>query len=136
MQARIQASPVVEQGFKELTRNYQTALDFYNELLKKRANSEMATDLEHQQDSEQFRVLDPPSLPEKPSFPNKPVFAGGGLSAGLALGLSIMYLLAFNDKTLYTERDVEICLKVPVLTLIPTLDLAAPNFSSLKETNL
>jgi len=136
LQARVQASPVVEQGFKELTRNYQTALDFYNELLKKRANSEMATDLEHQQDSEQFRVLDPPSLPEKPSFPNKPVFAGGGLSAGLALGLSIMYLLAFNDKTLYTERDVEICLKVPVLTLIPTLDLAAPNFSSLKETNL
>ncbi len=63
LQSRVRASPVVEQQFKEMTRNHQSALDFYNELLKKRQNSAMATDLEHQQESEQFRVFDPPSLP-------------------------------------------------------------------------
>lgn len=129
LQGRVQASPVVEQQFKELTRNYQTALDFYNDLLKKRQNSEMATDLEHQQESEQFRVLDPPSLPDKPAFPNKRLFAGGGFGGGLALGLGIIYLIAYSDKSLHTERDVEKCLRLPVLTQIPTLKLAAQRMS-------
>jgi len=124
LQGRVQASPMVEQQFKELTRNYQTASDFYNELLKKRQNSAMATDLEHQQQSEQFRVFDPPSLPQKPSFPNVPMFLGGGGGGGLAIGLGILYLIAFMDKSLHTEHDVEKCLKLRVLTVIPTLELA------------
>jgi uncharacterized protein involved in exopolysaccharide biosynthesis len=124
LQGRIQASPVVEQQFKEITRSYQTALDFYNDLLKKREQSAMATDLEHQQESEQFRVLDPPSLPNKPSFPKKTYFAGGGLGAGLVLGLGIMYLIALTDKSMHTERDVELALKLPVLTVVPKLELA------------
>ena len=125
LQSRVRASPVVEQQFKELTRNHQSALDFYNELLKKRQNSAMATDLEHQQESEQFRVFDPPSLPERPSFPNVPVFLGGGLGGGLVLGLGIVYLVAYADKSLHTERDVEKLLKLPVLTLIPSLEFDA-----------
>jgi polysaccharide chain length determinant protein (PEP-CTERM system associated) len=125
LQGRVQASPVVEQQFKEMTRSYQSALDFYNELQKKRENSAMATDLEHQQESEQFRILDPPSLPSKPSFPKMAYFGGGGLAAGLALGLGILFLIAANDKSMHTERDVELCLKLPVLTLVPTLETAA-----------
>lgn len=122
LQGRVQASPVVEQQYKEITRNYQTALEFYNDLLKKRENSEMATDLQHQQQGEQFRVLDPPSLPEKPSFPNSKLLLGGGLGAGFALGLGIIYLLALNDQSMNTEADVEFCLKLPVLTVIPEFD--------------
>jgi polysaccharide chain length determinant protein (PEP-CTERM system associated) len=125
LQGRVQASPMVEQQYKELTRNYQSALDFYNELLKKREQSAMATDLEHQQESEQFRVYDPPSLPEKPSFPKKTYFAGGGLGAGLALGLGILFAIAVSDKAMYTGQDVELCLKVPVLALVPRLEAAS-----------
>ncbi len=123
LQGRLQASPVVEQQLKEITRNYQTAQDFYNEILKKREQSAMAADLEHQQESEQFRVLDPPSLPDKPSFPKRTYFAGGGLGAGLGLALAIMYLFALLDKSMHTERDVEVCLNLPVLTTVPLLDV-------------
>jgi protein tyrosine kinase modulator len=124
LQARIQASPVVEQQFKEMTRSHQAALDFYNDLLKKHEQSAMATDLEHQQQSEQFRVLDPPSLPEKPSFPKKSYFAGGGLGGGFVLGLGLLYLIALIDKSMHTERDVELFLKLPVLAMVPMLELA------------
>ena len=122
LQARLEASPVVEQQLKEITRNYQTALDFYNELLKKRQQSAMASDLEHQQESEQFRVLDPPSLPDSPSFPKRMHFAAGGLGAGFALALAIMYLIALLDKSMHTDRDVEACLNLPVLASVPFLD--------------
>jgi len=123
VQGRLQASPVVEQELKELTRNYQTASDIYNDLLKKRENSLMATDLEHQQEGETFKVVDSPSLPSTPSFPKKSIFLGGGLGGGFALSMGILYLLALSDKALYTERDVEICLKLPVLASVPTFDV-------------
>ena len=122
LQGRIQASPMVEQQFKELTRNYQAASEMYNELLKKRENSAMATTLEHQQESETFKVLDPPSLPVNPSFPKKIVFVGGGAGAGLALALATLYLLALSDKAMYSERDIELSLKMPVLALVPSFD--------------
>src|SRR5215475_7849558 len=125
LQSRLQASPVVEQQLKELTRSYQTASELYNELLKKRENAAMATDLEHQQQGETFKVLDAPSLPSSPSFPKKTLFVGGGGGAGLALSLGILYLLALTDKALYTERDVELCLKLPVLASVPSFDVLA-----------
>ena len=122
LQGRLQTSPVVEQQYKELNRNHQTALDFYNDLMKKHDQSSMAQDLNHQQEGEHFTVLDPPSLPVTPSFPKKPYFAGGGLGAGLAFGLGILYLLAAVDKAMHNEQDVEVCLKLPVLVAVPTLD--------------
>jgi len=125
VQGRLQASPVIEQQLKELTRNYMTASDIYNELLKKRENSAMARDLEHEQEGENFKVLDAPSLPSTPSFPKKTVFVGGSLAAGLALSLGILYLLALSDKAMYSERDVELCLKLPVLTSVPSFDVRA-----------
>ncbi len=122
MQARVQASPTVEEKYKELTRNYQTAQEIYNELLKKQSDSSIAKNLEQEQESEVFRVLDPPSFPSIPSFPKLPQFLGGGLGAGFALAVGILALLAFLDKAMYSERDVELSLKLPVLTMVPTFN--------------
>ena len=120
-QDRVQSSPAVEQQFKELTRGYQTALDSYNDLQKKRNEAEMYADLQRKQQGEQFRVLDPANLPDKPSFPNRPLFAAGGLAGGLALGLGIAFLLEMKDSSLKTERDVEFALRLPVLAMIPQI---------------
>jgi uncharacterized protein involved in exopolysaccharide biosynthesis len=125
IEGRVQASPMVEQQFKELTRNHQSAEEFYNNLSKNRNNAAMATDLEHQQESETFKVLDAPSLPLTASFPKKIIFVGGGLGAGLALALGFLYLLAVGDKSMYTERDVETCMKMPVLTMVPSFDVSS-----------
>jgi len=124
-QGRIQSSPTVEQQYKELTRGYQTALESYNELQKKRDNSEMATNLERKQEGEQFSVLDPANLPDKPSFPNRPLFALGGLGGGLALGLGLAFLLEMKDTSVKTERDVEFALHLPVLAMVPEIEPAS-----------
>jgi uncharacterized protein involved in exopolysaccharide biosynthesis len=124
LQGRIQSTPAVEQQYKELTRNYQSAVDFYNDLLKRHDQAKIGRDLNRQQEGEQFRVLDPPSLPMTPSFPKKTLFAGTGFGGGLALGLAILYLLAFLDSSIHTERDVELCMKLPVLAMVPTVSPA------------
>jgi polysaccharide chain length determinant protein (PEP-CTERM system associated) len=120
-QSRIQLSPLVEQEYKQLTRDYDMALRFYNELLAKRNQSQMATNLERRQQGEQFRVMDPANLPEEPAFPNRPLFAASGLGIGLALGLGIALLLEFLTKVIRTEMDVDSYLHLPTLALLPTL---------------
>jgi polysaccharide chain length determinant protein (PEP-CTERM system associated) len=133
LQGRMQATPMVEQQYKEITRDHQTASDIYNELLKKSQNSSMAGALVHQQDSEQFRVYDPPNFPQSPSFPKKPYFLGGGAVGGLALGFGILFLLAMMDKTIHSEHDAELFLQLPVLTVVPTLAVAGLNANAVAD---
>jgi capsular polysaccharide biosynthesis protein len=115
---------MIQQQFKALTRDYQTALSFYNDLLKKSNESQMATELERRQQGEQFRVLDPPNLPVKPSFPNRPLFGLGGLAAGLVLGLGMALIFGLWNKSMWTTEDVEFYLGMPALALIPSIELA------------
>lgn len=122
LQSRIQLSPIIQQEFKALTRDYQSALNFYGDLLKKRNESQMATELEHRQQSEQFRVLDPPNLPERPSFPKTSRFVLGGLGAGLAFGLGMVYLSELRDKSIRTKRDIEFYLGMPTLALVSSIE--------------
>lgn len=119
VQGRLQLSPTVEEQYKAVTRDYDNSLQFYNELLTKRTQSEMATNLEKQQQGEQFRVMDPPNLPEVPTYPNRPAFAGGGLGLGLMLGLGLAVLLELRTSAFRTEGDVEFYLRLPVLALMP-----------------
>lgn len=120
-EGRIQMSPVVEQEYKQISRDHDMALQFYDSLLKKQNESEMAADLQRRQEGEQFRVLDPPSLPDKPTFPNKPILALQGLFAGLALGVGLVWGLEMNNDTLRTERDVESLLLLPTLAMVPVI---------------
>lgn len=113
---------MVEMQLKELTRNYQNALDFYNDLLKQRNVADVNKSLINQQEGEHFSVLDPPSLPTSPSFPKMLNFTASGFGGGGALGLVILYLLMAMDKTLYTETEVETYLKLPVLASVPVLE--------------
>jgi polysaccharide chain length determinant protein (PEP-CTERM system associated) len=120
-QSRVQASPAVEQEYKLLTRDHQVVLDSYNEMVKKRDQSEVGQRLVESQKDEHFLILDPANLPDSPAFPKLPLFAGGGLGGGLALGIALTLFLEFQDTSLRSERDVEVVLRLPVLAMIPVI---------------
>jgi polysaccharide chain length determinant protein (PEP-CTERM system associated) len=120
-QERVQSSPGVTQEYKELTRDHQSALDFYNNLLTKRADSVMASNLEARQEGEQFQILTPANRPNIPSAPNRQLFGLGGAGGGLALGIGLALLLEMRDTTVKTEREVEMLLQYPVLAVMPAL---------------
>jgi polysaccharide chain length determinant protein (PEP-CTERM system associated) len=121
-ESRIESSPLVEEEYKQVTRDHETALQFYNSLLTKMNESSMATALEQRQQGEQFRVMDAPNLPDAPTFPNPFVFAGGGFAVGLFLGLLIAALLEYRDTSLRNERDIWAFTKLPTLAIIAHID--------------
>jgi polysaccharide chain length determinant protein (PEP-CTERM system associated) len=117
-QGRLQASPQVEEQYKALTRDYQTAQKFYDELLAKMNQSQMATDLEHRQQGEQFRVMDEPNLPNSPEYPKRSRFLLAGLAAGLLIGLGVSAFLEYRNTAIQNEDDVFAFTKLPTLAVI------------------
>jgi polysaccharide chain length determinant protein (PEP-CTERM system associated) len=131
-EAKIEASPLVEEEYKAITRDHETALQFYNTLLAKMNDSSMATALEHRQQGEQFRVMDAPNLPEEPTFPNQRLFGGGGLAAGLLLGVLFAGLLEYRDTSLRNEGDIWAFTKLPTLAIVSYIKiLEQPSSTSL-----
>jgi polysaccharide chain length determinant protein (PEP-CTERM system associated) len=121
-EAKIEASPMVEEEYKQVTRDHETALQFYNALLTKMNESSMATALERRQEGEQFRLMDAANLPEEPTSPNRMAFAGGGFGMGLALALLIAGLLEYRDTSVRNERDIFAFTKLPTLAIISHID--------------
>jgi polysaccharide chain length determinant protein (PEP-CTERM system associated) len=118
-QGRIAASPELQAQWKDLTRDYETAQKFYDDLLGKMKQSTMATELELRQQGEQFRVLDEPNLPDAPSFPVLWQFLVGGIGLGLLLGFGFAALKEYRDTSLRTELDVWTFTHLPTLAVVP-----------------
>ncbi len=96
-----------EQQFADLTRGYEQSKANYDELLKKKNSSQMATSMELLQQGEHFQMIDPPSLPLKPDFPNRLKFCGIGLGIGIALGAALAGGTEFLDDRLYDEKALK-----------------------------
>jgi polysaccharide chain length determinant protein (PEP-CTERM system associated) len=122
LQAKVEAVPSRESELVELTRDYSTLQAAYTSLLTKREDSKLAANLERRQIGEQFKVLDPPSLPERPvNAKDRLIVLGGGSFGGLALGLLVVGFLEYRDSSFKTEADVTRVLTLPVLALIPVM---------------
>lgn len=120
-QSRAAMSPGIEEQYKLVTRDYDNAQNVYQDLLKKKSSSELATSMEDQQQGERMRLAIPANTPDSPSFPNRPLFAGAGLGAGLALGLFLAIVLEFGDKSIRTEKDAAAAMDLPLLVSVPWL---------------
>ena len=120
-QARLNQEPIREQQLADLTRGYDQSKANYDDLLKKKNESAMATNMEIAQRGERFTVVDPPSLPQKPSFPNRLTFSGVGVVVGLALGGLVVGLLEMKDDRIYKENGLKDLLPTKILAEIPVI---------------
>ena len=120
-QARLNNEPTREQQLADLTRGYDQSKANYDDLLRKKNDSAMATSMELMQKGERFRMLDPPSLPLKPDFPNRLKFCGMGLGVGLALGLVVAGGFEFMDDRLHSEKQIKTLLPMRVISEIPDI---------------
>jgi succinoglycan biosynthesis transport protein ExoP len=118
-QGRLNAQPGTEQQLADLTRGYEQSKANYDDLLKKKNQSTMATSMEHLQQGERFTMLDPPSLPGRPSYPNRLKFCAMGLALGAVLGCLVVFLLEFFDDRMHGEKEIKGLLSMQIMSEIP-----------------
>jgi uncharacterized protein involved in exopolysaccharide biosynthesis len=118
-QSRLTLSPKVEEEYKQLTRDNETASKIYDSLLLKKSDSEIQTGLEYREEGEQMRLLDAATLPGSPSFPVPWKFAFYGLGAGLGVGIGIALWLELRHRAVRNEVELPARLERPTLTPIP-----------------
>lgn len=119
LQGKVDVLPAIEQQYAEFNRDYKVAQDNYQTLLLKKNASGMAADVEHQAQGEQFRVIDPASLPQKPYKPDLLVLNAGGLALGLLLGSGLAVSQEFRDRTMYNDKDIRYYLPIGLLGTMP-----------------
>jgi polysaccharide chain length determinant protein (PEP-CTERM system associated) len=120
-QTRLDSAPTRESELTALLRDYSTYADAYRQLLMKNQEARMAANLERRQGGEQFRLLDPARIPERPFSPNRPKLLMMGLVMGVAIGVGLIALLEYRDRSLRTDDDVMLALALPVLAVIPQM---------------
>jgi LPS O-antigen subunit length determinant protein (WzzB/FepE family) len=121
-QQRVETTPKTEQELLSLERDYENIQETYKSLLERKLEADIAVNMEKRQQGEQFRILDPPRLPDKPISPNMKKLFLLCVVAGLGLGGGLIFLLEFLDNSVRKPESVPAKLGIPVLVAVPSLD--------------
>jgi polysaccharide chain length determinant protein (PEP-CTERM system associated) len=121
LQARVSQLPIREQQIASIARDYETSKANYQSLLDKKLAAEMAAEMEINQKSESFRVLDAARIPEKPVKPDRWIWALAGWLAALALAVGTGLAVEFNKNVVLGEWELPA--DVPVLGRVPRIVL-------------
>jgi succinoglycan biosynthesis transport protein ExoP len=121
-QSRIESVPAGEQVYAEMMRDRDLAKQRYDELDKKKSQSELSNDLYKRQQSETLEVLDPASLPQTPSQPKRPFLIGVGTAMGLAMGIFLAGAREMKDTSLKNLKDVRAYTQLTILGSVPLLE--------------
>jgi succinoglycan biosynthesis transport protein ExoP len=120
-QRRLNMTPVREQELADMLREYNLAKQNYDDLLSKKTQSQLATSLERHQQGQQFRIIDPPTLPTKPSNPGHVQISLGGLVAGVVIGVALAFLVEARDHSLRNEKELGQFFAFPLMVGLPML---------------
>jgi hypothetical protein len=119
---RIEASPIGERDYAQLSRDYQLAKQQYEDLMTKSSQSSMATDLEVRKQGELLEVLEQASLPQTPSEPNRWLVIAVGTAMGVGAGFLMAGAREVKDTSLKTLKDVRAYTGLPVLGSVPLVE--------------
>lgn len=120
-QNRLNLTPVREQQLAGILRDYDLSKQDYADLLGKEQQSQLATSLEKQQGGQQFRLVEPPSLPDLPSSPQRLKFSLMGVGAGFFLGLAIAFLTELARPTFHTAKEISQRFGAPLVIGLPVV---------------
>ncbi|MEW6116804.1 MAG: XrtA system polysaccharide chain length determinant [Nitrospirota bacterium] len=116
----LKSMPAEKKTLTDLEMQRATNKNIYEELIGRLGQSEVSRQMEIQDKSSTFRIVDPAVLPLKPVSPNRIKIILMGILGGLAGGFGLVVLLDYMDRSVRTV-DVLKNMGLPVLAVIPSI---------------
>ena len=136
LEVHVQRMPAAEQSLAILVRDYENLQKGYQSLLDKRTNARILENYESRQFGEQYRIIEPASLPLGEEPPTLVHFLFGGLVLGCAIGLGGAIGLELLKPGFRRQEEVESYLGLPVIASIPPFDTQMVGIGSTRSRAL
>ncbi len=122
-QSRLDRTPQWAHELSVMNRDYDIARTKYQSVVSRKVEAELAQDLEAKSAKSLFNVISPAGVPSSPSKPDR--MNGLLISLLLALGLGVLTAVVFEmrDETIRGPHEMKDRIPVPVLAVIPKLQL-------------
>lgn len=114
--------PVIEHDYAQLLRDHGVMKQNYDALLARRETVLMSGEVESKTDSVEFRVIDPPRVPNKPAWPNRPLFVMAVPLVGIGLGIAIAFLLSQLRPSIDNRRQLLDLTSFPLLGMVSMIE--------------
>ena len=118
---RIFTTPLVERDYKSLARDYDNKVAKFQELKDKQLQARLAEEIEGGDNAEQFVLESSAYLPRLPESPNRVGIILLGAFFGLVIGIAVVVLIEYFDKTIRNSRMIFQVLGVQPLATIPEM---------------
>ncbi len=113
--------PEEKKALTALEREKNTYVGIYSQLLSRVGQAEVSKQMEIQDKSTSFRIVDTAILPTAPVSPDRIKFALFGIVAGLAAGIGVVFLFEYFDTSIKEVDTLKSYLGLPVLAVIPKI---------------
>jgi polysaccharide biosynthesis transport protein len=120
-QRRVEGAPWREQEYQALSRDYTTTKDFYDTLLKRYEEAQLADAHDNRPRGQRLRLLDPAIAAVEPLAPDRIRLAMFGLIAALALAVIAVAAAERFDTSFHSAGELREHTRVPILVRIPRL---------------
>jgi len=124
IQSKVERLPQREQELISLSRDYGNLKLSYEDLLRKKLQTNISVNLEEKQQEEQFLVIEPAVLPVKPIKPDRLKILAIALMASLVIGAGGAVALEVVNPKLRGANDFKGFFDLPILACLPVIDNA------------
>jgi polysaccharide chain length determinant protein (PEP-CTERM system associated) len=108
-------APEIEAQLAQLNRDYQVNRENYQKLVERRESARLSGDLSSATDMLNFRVIDPPTVPNHPSGPNRLRLFSLVFVGALVAGLAVAFMMSQLRPTFLSQSALREVTGLPVL---------------------
>ncbi|WP_051694376.1 XrtA system polysaccharide chain length determinant [Desulfohalovibrio reitneri] len=114
--------PAIQSGLQELLQRKENEQRIYDQLVSRYGQSEVSKQMELENKSVSFRIIDPAILPKAPVSPNRAMIISGGAMAGLGLAFALAFLLDLLRGAIKSPSELKE-FGLPVMGVIPRMTI-------------
>ena len=126
--------PQVETDLIQLTRDYDINKANYEKLLSRRESAQISGEMDATTGVADFRIIDPPRVPNKPAAPNRLALLAGAFLGALGAGAAVAFILSQLRPSYSDRRTMREDLGLPVLGAVAMI--WTPEQTSLQRRRL